>query len=133
VRELMIKPESISDAIAVVPYSYLPVWADVVHLNNHLMWPGAVIPNWVQERVRRWRCGPTDTIVLMSAANYEIERLQKLVETANEERDEAIEKANRLADLVQHCSQNLNDAWNRLSGAVSTFNTVSEVKAIKVG
>ena len=106
VRELMINTSGATEA---VPYSYLPVWADVVHLNNYGMWPGAVIPNWVQERVRRWKCGPTDIRVLMSAANYEIERLQKLVEITNKERDEAIQKfkwgVGSLEDLLQHCSE----------------------------
>ncbi len=129
VRELMIKAnESESGATEAVPYAYPPVWSNVVHLNNHGMWPGAVIPVWVVERVKRWKCGPTDIKILMCAANYEIERLQKLIEITNEVRDEAIQKANRLEGLISNCIICLDDARDRISGIRSTFDIVSEVK-----
>lgn len=130
VSKLMIKANesSTSGAFEEVPYAYLPVWADVVHLMNHSMWPGADIPMWASERARRWKCSARDIKILMHAANYEIERLQKLVEITNEERDEAIQKSNRLEGLISNCIICLDDARDRISGIRSTFDIVSEVK-----
>lgn len=61
-------------------FEYLPNYEDIEILDKEGVWKGNTIPEWVEERVKAWKCTSShDPMIRECAMKYEIVRLQEML------------------------------------------------------